>query len=37
VQGSTELAPKVGLADVVVDLVSTGRTLRENNLVQWKR
>lgn len=33
VQGSTELAPKVGLADVVVDLVSTGRTLRENNLV----
>lgn len=34
VQGSTELAPKVGLADVVVDLVSTGRTLRENQLVE---
>jgi ATP phosphoribosyltransferase len=30
--GSVELAPLVGLADGVVDLVMTGRTLRENNL-----
>ena len=31
--GSMELAPLVGLADVIVDLVDTGRTLRENGLV----
>ena len=30
--GSVELAPQVGLADWIVDLVSTGRTLRENDL-----
>jgi ATP phosphoribosyltransferase regulatory subunit len=30
--GSVELAPQVGLADWIVDLVSTGRTLKENNL-----
>ncbi|MDW8322578.1 MAG: ATP phosphoribosyltransferase [Burkholderiales bacterium] len=30
--GSMELAPLVGLADVIVDLVSTGGTLRANNL-----
>jgi ATP phosphoribosyltransferase len=30
--GSVELAPQVGLADWIVDLVSTGRTLRENSL-----
>jgi ATP phosphoribosyltransferase len=28
-----ELAPLVGLADAIVDLVSTGSTLRANNLV----
>ncbi|MCE5393629.1 MAG: ATP phosphoribosyltransferase [Acidithiobacillus sp.] len=32
--GSMELAPLVGLADRIVDLVSTGRTLRENGLVE---
>ena len=32
--GSVELAPQVGLADLVVDLVQTGRTMRENNLVE---
>ena len=32
VKGSIELAPLVGLADGIVDLVATGRTLRENNL-----
>ncbi len=31
--GSVELAPLVGLADVIVDLVETGRTLKENGLV----
>jgi ATP phosphoribosyltransferase len=30
--GSVELAPLVGLAEVIVDLVETGRTLRENGL-----
>ena len=30
--GSMELGPLVGLADVIVDLVSTGNTLRANNL-----
>jgi ATP phosphoribosyltransferase len=32
VKGSVELAPLVGLADGIVDLVDTGRTLAENNL-----
>ena len=31
--GSMELAPIVGLADAIVDLVSSGNTLRANNLV----
>ena len=31
--GSMELAPLVGLSDAIVDLVSTGGTLRANNLV----
>ena len=31
--GSMELAPLLGLADAIVDLVATGRTLRANNLV----
>jgi ATP phosphoribosyltransferase len=31
--GSMELAPLVGLADVIVDLVSTGNTLKANDLV----
>jgi ATP phosphoribosyltransferase len=30
--GSVELAPLLGLADCIVDLVETGRTLRENGL-----
>jgi ATP phosphoribosyltransferase len=32
VKGSVELAPIVGLADGIVDLVATGRTLQENGL-----
>ncbi len=31
--GSVELAPLIGLSDFIVDLVQTGRTLKENNLV----
>ena len=30
--GSIELAPLLGLSDVIVDIVETGTTLRENNL-----
>ena len=30
--GSIELAPLLGLSDVIVDIVETGSTLRENNL-----
>lgn len=32
--GNIELAPIVGLSDLIVDIVSTGRTLRENKLVE---
>jgi ATP phosphoribosyltransferase len=32
--GSMELAPLVGLADAIVDLVSSGGTLKANNLVE---
>lgn len=32
--GSIELAPMVGLAEIIVDLVETGRTLKENQLVE---
>ncbi|MDE3017624.1 MAG: ATP phosphoribosyltransferase [Nitrospirota bacterium] len=32
--GSIELAPMVGLADRIVDLVSSGRTLKAHNLVE---
>jgi ATP phosphoribosyltransferase len=32
--GSMELAPLTGLADAIVDLVSTGSTLKANNLVE---
>jgi ATP phosphoribosyltransferase len=32
--GSMELGPLVGLSDAIVDLVSTGSTLKANNLVE---
>ncbi|MAQ17296.1 MAG: ATP phosphoribosyltransferase [Sandaracinus sp.] len=32
VQGSVELAPLTGLSDVIVDIVETGETLRQNGL-----
>jgi ATP phosphoribosyltransferase len=35
--GSMELAPLVGLADLIVDLVATGNTLRANGLVEIEK
>jgi ATP phosphoribosyltransferase len=34
--GSIELAPMIGLADRIVDIVSTGKTLKENGLVEYE-
>lgn len=33
VHGAAELAPGAGMADMIVDIVSTGKTLAENNLI----
>ena len=30
--GAIELAPKLGICSTIVDLVSTGKTIKENNL-----
>ncbi|MFJ7728341.1 ATP phosphoribosyltransferase [Neobacillus sp. NPDC097160] len=35
--GSIELAPIIGLSDRIVDIVSTGRTLKENGLSEYER
>lgn len=35
--GSIELGPMVGLAEIIVDIVETGRTLKENHLVEIVR
>lgn len=35
--GSIELAPLIGLTDRIVDIVSTGRTLKENGLVEYEK
>ncbi len=35
--GAMELAPHLNLCEYIVDLVSTGNTLRENNLVEVKK
>lgn len=32
--GSIELGPMVGLAEIIVDIVETGQTLKENNLIE---
>lgn len=34
--GSVELAPKIGIADAICDLISTGTTLKENDLVEMQ-
>jgi ATP phosphoribosyltransferase len=36
VQGSVELSPLVGLSDLIVDLVESGATLRDNDLVEME-
>lgn len=35
--GSIELAPLIGLADRIVDMVETGQTLKENGLVEQEQ
>ncbi len=35
--GSIELAPLIGLAERIVDIVSSGQTLRENGLVEYDK
>ncbi|MEZ0480208.1 ATP phosphoribosyltransferase [Planococcus sp. SSTMD024] len=35
--GSIELAPLIGLSDRIVDIVSTGRTLKDNGLVEYEK
>ena len=35
--GSIELAPMIGLADRIVDIVSKGKTLKENGLVEYEK
>ncbi|MYL34026.1 ATP phosphoribosyltransferase [Pontibacillus yanchengensis] len=35
--GSIELAPLIGLTDRIVDIVSSGRTLKENGLVEYEK
>lgn len=35
--GSMELAPLVGLADLIVDLIDTGKTLKANGLVEVEK
>ena len=34
--GSVELAPILNLSDVIIDIVETGSTLKENNLIVIK-
>ena len=34
--GSIEIAPILGLSDVIVDIVETGTTLKENNLIVYE-
>lgn len=36
IEGSVELAPILGLADAIVDIVETGTTLKENGLVVFE-
>ena len=34
ISGSVEVAPSLGMADAICDLVSSGQTLKENNLIE---
>lgn len=35
--GSIEIAPKLNLCDFIVDLVSSGQTLRDNNMIEVEK
>jgi len=35
--GSIELAPVLGLSDFIVDIVESGKTLKENNLKEYSK
>ena len=35
--GSIEIAPLLGLSDVIVDIVESGKTLKENNLRVYEK
>lgn len=35
--GAIEIAPKLGLCDFIVDLVSSGKTLTENNMIELEK
>ena len=35
--GSVELAPILDLSDVIVDIVQTGTTLKENGLIEYEK
>ena len=35
--GSIEIAPKLNLCDFIVDLVSSGKTLQENNMIEIEK
>jgi ATP phosphoribosyltransferase len=35
--GAIEIAPKLGLCDFIVDLVSSGKTLEENNMIELRK
>jgi ATP phosphoribosyltransferase len=37
IEGSVELAPILGLSDAIVDIVETGKTLKENGLIVFER
>ncbi|MHC1682062.1 MAG: ATP phosphoribosyltransferase [Clostridiaceae bacterium] len=37
IEGSVELAPILGLADAIVDIVETGATLKENGLIIFEK
>ncbi|GIM28236.1 ATP phosphoribosyltransferase [Clostridium polyendosporum] len=37
IEGSVELAPILGLADAIVDIVETGSTLKENGLIIFEK
>lgn len=36
IEGSVEIAPLLGLADAIVDIVETGKTLQENGLIVFE-